>query len=71
MLIIENGEEYKTIKDLAKALGVSTKTLTKWESVNKIPTTKRSKFGWRIYSEEEFKDIISTVKKNDYFRKDL
>jgi len=70
LIVIENDEEYKTIRSLAKALGISTKTLKSWELEGKIPTAKRSKFRWRIYSDEEFKKIISLVKANNYFRKD-
>lgn len=69
MLVIENDEEYKTIRDLAKALSVSTKTLKGWELEDKIPKARRSKFGWRIYSKEEFEKIIALVKANNYFRK--
>lgn len=56
--------------DIAKELGISTKTLKNWEKDGKIPEPKkRDVWNWRIYTEEEKNNIVDLVKKNKYFSK--
>ena len=53
-----------TITDVAERIGVTTKTLIRWEKSGKIRKPKRDWKGWRFYSEDDFADIqkfISTV----------
>ena len=53
-----------TITEVAKQLGVTTKTITRWEKAGKIKPAKRDWRGWRAYSEEELlemKNLIQTV----------
>ena len=53
-----------SITELAERLGVSTKTITRWEKAGKIKRAKRDWRGWRVYSTnevEEIKGFVETV----------
>lgn len=53
-----------SITVLAEHLGVSTKTITRWEKSGKIKRAKRDWKGWRVYSPEdveEMKSLVETV----------
>jgi len=50
----EGGQQVKkrlTITEVAEMLGVSPKTLARWEKVGKIKKPKRDWRGWRVYDE--------------------
>jgi len=42
-----------SVTDVAKELGVTTKTITRWEKVGKVKQAKRDWRGWRVYSKED------------------
>jgi len=42
-----------TITDVAEKVGVTPKTLVRWEKSGKIRKPKRDWKGWRFYSEED------------------
>ena len=65
---MEDGKKYRSVKELANALEVSVNTIKQWEKEGKIPKARRNKFGWRIYTQEEFEEIIKLVKDNNYFK---
>ncbi len=46
-----------TITEVAEILGVSTKTLARWEKVGKIKKPKRDWRGWRVYEQEDIEAI--------------
>lgn len=46
-----------TITEVADNLGVSAKTLARWEKVGKIRKPKRDWRGWRVYEEEDLMHI--------------
>ena len=53
-----------SIKEVAKQLGVTTKTITRWERAGKIKPAKRDWRGWRVYSYkdlDEMKDFVLSV----------
>ena len=53
-----------SITEVAEQLGVSTKTITRWEKVGKIKRAKRDWRGWRVYSPEvlaEMRSFVETV----------
>ena len=53
-----------SITEVAEQLGVSTKTITRWEKVGKVKRAKRNWRGWRVYSSEdleEMKGFVETV----------
>jgi len=46
-----------TITDVAGRLGVTTKTITRWEKLGKVDRAKRDWRGWRIYEKDDFKKL--------------
>ena len=50
-----------SITEVAKKLGVSTKTITRWEKAGKIKLAKRDWRGWRAYTAEELAEMKSFV----------
>ncbi|MCM8812095.1 MAG: helix-turn-helix domain-containing protein [Candidatus Omnitrophica bacterium] len=57
-------EDRYTITEVAEKLGVTTKTITRWEKAGKVKQAKRDWRGWRIYSStdlEELKGLIEAV----------
>ena len=50
-----------SITQVAKQLGVSPKTITRWERAGKIKQAKRDWRGWRAYSVEELEEMKHLV----------
>ena len=53
-----------TITKVADELGVTTKTISRWEKAGKIRPAKRDWRGWRIYSPDDLaamKSLIETL----------
>ena len=50
-----------TITEVAKELGVTTKTITRWEKAGKIRLAKRDWRGWRVYSPQELDEMKGFV----------
>ena len=53
-----------SITKIAEELGVSAKTITRWEKAGKIKRAKRDWRGWRVYSPQELdemKNLVQTV----------
>jgi len=53
-----------TITAVAEQLGVTSKTITRWEKAGKIRRAKRDWRGWRVYSTEDvgmMKNLVETV----------
>jgi len=50
---VANGK--MTITDVAEKLGVTTKTIMRWEKAKKVRKAKRDWRGWRIYDKDDFK----------------
>lgn len=46
-----------TITEVAEKLGVSPKTVARWEKVGKIRKPKRDWRGWRVYDELDLEHI--------------
>jgi DNA-binding transcriptional MerR regulator len=46
-----------TITEVADMVGISPKTIVRWEKIGKIRKAKRDWRGWRVYSEEDLTDI--------------
>jgi len=49
--------ERMTITDVAERLGVTAKTITRWEKLGKVRRAKRDWRGWRIYEKDDFKKL--------------
>ncbi len=54
-----NGElkKHMTITEVAKIVGISTKTIIRWEKMGKIRKSKRNWRTWRVYDEEDLSQI--------------
>ena len=50
-----------TITEVARQLGVTTKTITRWEKAGKIKLAKRDWRGWRVYSQQELDEMKGFV----------
>jgi len=46
-----------TITEVADMVGISPKTLVRWEKVGKVRRAKRDWRGWRVYSEDDLSHI--------------
>jgi DNA-binding transcriptional MerR regulator len=48
-----------TITDVAEMVGVSPRTIMRWESNGKVKKAKRDWRGWRIYDNEDIEELIA------------
>ena len=46
-----------TITEVAGLVGISAKTLARWEKLGKIRRPKRDWRGWRVYEQEDLDEI--------------
>ncbi|MCA9407333.1 MAG: MerR family transcriptional regulator [Candidatus Omnitrophica bacterium] len=46
-----------TITEVAEIVGISPKTIVRWEKVGKVRKAKRDWRGWRIYDEHDLDSI--------------
>ncbi|HLF19145.1 MAG TPA: MerR family transcriptional regulator [Candidatus Omnitrophota bacterium] len=46
-----------TITEVAELVGISPKTIVRWEKVGKVRRAKRDWRGWRVYSEDDLHHI--------------
>jgi len=46
-----------TITEVADMVGISPKTIVRWEKVGKVRKAKRDWRGWRIYDEDDLSSI--------------
>lgn len=57
-------QERLTVTEVAQQLGVSVKTIVRWEKAGKIRKAPRNWRGWRVYGQEDMlrlKDFFQTV----------
>lgn len=50
-----------TITEIAEKVGVSTKTIIRWEKAGKIRRAKRDWKGWRVYLADDLEEIRRLV----------
>ena len=53
-----------TITDIAERLGVTSKTIVRWEKAKKVTRPKRDWRGWRVYDKSDLrrlKDFKETI----------
>lgn len=58
------GNGRMTITDVAERIGVTTKTIIRWEKSGKVSRSKRDWRGWRVYDKDdlrELKDFKETI----------
>ncbi len=46
-----------TITEVAEIVGISAKTIVRWEKVGKVRKARRDWRGWRFYTEDDLVDI--------------
>ncbi|MFA5090349.1 MAG: MerR family transcriptional regulator [Candidatus Omnitrophota bacterium] len=46
-----------TITDVAERLGVTPKTIVRWEKSGKVNRAKRDWRGWRMYEKQDYKKL--------------
>ena len=52
-----NVDERLTVTDVAQQLGISVKTILRWEKSGKIRKAHRDWRGWRVYAQEEIAEL--------------
>jgi DNA-binding transcriptional MerR regulator len=66
---VSNGKY--TITEVADRIGVTTKTIVRWEKSKKVNQAKRDWRGWRIYDKDDlkrlrdFKETIIYIEEED------
>ena len=48
-----------TISEVARQLGVSAKTIRRWEEAGKVPAAKKDWRGWRVYLPKDVARLVS------------
>jgi DNA-binding transcriptional MerR regulator len=56
------------IKDLALRLDRTILTSKRWEKKGLLPPPRKDSRGWRVYTENEVREIIDKIKKTNYFQ---
>lgn len=51
------GNGRMTITDVAERIGVTQKTIVRWERAGKVRTAKRDWRGWRVYDKDDLKEL--------------
>lgn len=46
-----------SITEVAKLIGVTPKTITRWEKTGKVRKSKRDWRGWRVYEDDDVRKI--------------
>ena len=59
-----------TITDVAERIGVTPKTIVRWEKSKKINLAKRDWRGWRVYDKNDFRKIKDFKETIIYFEED-
>ena len=50
-----------SITEMAEKLGVTSKTITRWEKAGKVKRAKRDWRGWRVYSTEDLEEMRGLI----------
>ena len=59
-----------TITDIAERLGVTSKTIVRWEKAKKVTRPKRDWRGWRVYDKSDLKRLKDFKETIIYFEED-
>ena len=57
LMLITNIQKRMTITEVAQIVGISTKTIIRWEKMGKIKKPKRDWRSWRVYDENDLSQI--------------
>lgn len=61
---MDNFKGYVTVKEASDILGVSVMTLHRWDARGKLKSFRHPINNYRLYKEEELKNLLSMVVKN-------
>ena len=56
-MITINEKRHMTITEIARIVGISVKTIVRWEKMGKIKKPKRDWRSWRVYDEKDLTQI--------------
>ncbi|MBF0490290.1 MAG: MerR family transcriptional regulator [Candidatus Omnitrophica bacterium] len=56
-MMIHETKKRLTITEVTQIVGISTKTIIRWEKMGKIRKPKRDWRSWRVYEEEDLAQI--------------
>ena len=59
-----------TITDVAERIGVTPKTIVRWEKAGKINRSKRDWRGWRVYDKNDLKRLKDFKETIIYYEED-
>jgi len=59
-----------TITDISERIGVTPKTIVRWEKSGKIRRSKRDWRGWRVYDKNDLKVLRSFKETIIYYEED-
>ena len=48
-----------SITEAAERVGVSVRTITRWEAAGKVAKAKRNYIGWRVYDHDDVEELIT------------
>lgn len=54
---MSNENSFLTITEAARMVGVSAKTIVRWEKSGKVRRSKRDFRGWRVFDEKDLKKL--------------
>jgi len=60
-----------TITDVAERIGVTPKTIVRWEKSGKIKRSKRDWRGWRVYEKDDFRRLKEFKESIIYIEEEL
>ena len=59
-----------TITDIADRIGVTPKTIIRWEKAKKVTPSKRDWRGWRVYDKKDLRRLRDFKETIIYFKED-
>lgn len=63
-------DDYLTIGEAARFLGVSSATLRNWDKAGKLIPYRHPLNGYRLYLKADLEKLLQNIKQNDYSKKD-
>lgn len=56
--MVKEKNEYLSIQEFAKEIGVCTQTLRRWDTTNKLKPHHKTPNGYRIYTREQIQEYL-------------
>lgn len=63
-------DDYLTVGEAARFLGVSSATLRNWDKAGKLIPYRHPLNGYRLYLKADLEKLLQNIKQNDYSKKD-